>query len=177
MNRFLNFFNTDKHLGKDALKFHKSFEVTVRHADVTSVGCTEDMFPMNTILERCGGRKVHEYPSVEAAMTHVRHLCKVNQQDWGYADKDELIDEEYPEFSKFWFKFSLGKEEKNISTQQKELSAKGDVKTIGQLAATKIFMEGMGYDETADQADDSSVVIESALYAELKQRVELLRLP
>ena len=177
MNRFLNFFNNDKHLGKDALKFHKSFEVTVKHADVTSVGGVEDMYPMNTILERCGGRKVHEYPSVGDAMTHVKHLCTINQQDWGYAAKDPLIDENFPEFSKFWFKFSLGKEEKNISTQQKELSAKGDVKTVGQLAATKIFMEGMGYDETAEQPDDSSVVIESALYVELKQKVELLRLP
>ena len=41
----------------------------------------------------------------------------------------------------------------------------------------KVFMEGMGFDETADQADDSTVVIESALYTELKQKVVLLRLP
>ena len=177
MDRFLNFFNNDKHLGKDALKFHKSFEVTVKHADVTSVGGVEDMYPMNTILEKCGGRRVHEYPIVEEAMAHVRHLCAINQRDYGYAAKEEAIDEAYPEFSKFWYKFSLGKEEKNISTQSKELVAKGDVKTIGQLHATKVFMEGMGFDETADQADDSSVKIESVLYAELKQKVELLRLP
>ena len=177
MSRFLNFFNNDKHLGKAALKFHKSFEVKVNHKDVTSVGGVEDMYPMNVILEKCGGRKVHEYPSVEEALTHVRHLCAINQRDYGYTAKEESIDKDYPEFSEFWYKFSLGKEEKNISTQQKELSAKGDVKTVGQLAVTKIFMEGMGYDETAEQPDDSSVVIESALYTELNQKVELLKLP
>ena len=177
MNRFLNFFNNDKHLGKDALKFHKSFEVTVKHADVTSVGGVEDMYPMNVILEKCGGRKVHEYPSVDHAITHVRHLCAINQRDYGYEAKEEAIDEVYPQFSKFWYKCSLGKEEKNISSQSKELVAKGEVKTLGQLSAAKVFMEGMGFDEAADQADDSSVKIESVLYAELKQRVELLRLP
>ena len=177
MNRFLNFFNNDKHLGKDALKFHKSFEVKVNHKDVTSVGGVEDMYPMNVILVRCGGRKVHEYPSVEEALTHVRHLCAINQKEYGYAIKEEFIDKDFPEFSKFWYRFSLGKEEKNISTQSKELIAKGDVKTTAQLAAAKIFMEGMGFDETADQADDSTVVIESALYTELKQKVVLLRLP
>ena len=177
MNRFLNLFNNDKHLGKDGLKFHKSFEVSVKHRDETSVGGVEDMYPMNTILEKCGGRRVHEYTSVEEAFTHVRHLCAVNQKEYGYAIKEEFIDKDFPEFSKFWYRFSLGKEEKNISTQSKELSAKGDVKTTAQLAAAKIFMEGMGYDETADQADDSTVVIESALYTELKQKVVLLRLP
>ena len=177
MNRFLNLFNNDKHLGKDALKFHKSFEVSVKHRDETSVGCVEDMFPMNTILEKCGGRRVHEYLNVDEAITHVRHLCAINQRDYGYEAKEEKIDEVFPEFSKFWYRFSLGKEEKNISTQSKELIAKGDVKTTAQLAAAKIFMEGMGYDETADQADASTVVIESALFTELKQKVVLLRLP
>ena len=110
-------------------------------------------------------------------MTHVRHLCAINQKDYGYEAKEEKIDEKYPEFSKFWYRFSLGKEERNVSTQSKELVAKGEVKTIGQLSATKVFMEGMGFDETADQADDSTVTIESALYAELKQKVELIRLP
>jgi hypothetical protein len=177
MNRFLAFFKNDKHLGKDALKFHKTFEVKVNHQDVTMVGCLEDMFPINTILTRCGGRKVHEYASVDEAITHVRHLCAINQRDYGYEAKEEAIDEKYPEFSKFWYRFSLGKEEKNVSTQSKELVAKGDVKTIGQLAAAKVFMEGMGFDETADQADDSTVQIESVLYAELKQKIELLRSP
>jgi hypothetical protein len=177
MNRFLSFFNNDKHLGKDALKFHKTFELKVNHKDTTTVGAIEDMFPINTILTKCGGRKVHEYPSVEEAITHVRHLCAINRKDYGYAAKEEAIDEVYPEFSKFWYKFSLGKAERNISTQSKELVAKGDVKTIGQLSATKVFLEGMGFDETADQADDSTVAIESVLYAELKQKIELLRLP
>ena len=177
MNRFLTFFKNDKHLGKDGLKFHKTFEVSVQHRDVTSVGCVEDMFPMNTILKTCGGRQVHEYPSVDHAITHVRHLCAINQREYGYEAKEEKIDEVFPEFSKFWYRFSLGKEEKNIATQSKELTAKGDVKTTTQLAAAKIFMEGLGFDDTADQADDSTVVIESALYTELKQKVQLLRLP
>ena len=177
MNRFLNFFNNDKNLGKDALKFAKCFEVSVTQSDTTTVGGVEDMYPMNVILEKCGGRKVHEYPSVEEALTHVRHLCAINQKDYGYEAKDEAIDEAFPQFSKFWYKFSLGKEEKNVSNQTKKLVAKGDVKTLGQLSAAKVFMEGMGFDEGDDQADDSSVTIESVLYAELKQKVELIRLP
>ena len=177
MNRFLNFFSQDKHLGKDSLKFAKSFEVSVAHCDTTTVGGVEDVYPMNVILEKCGGRKVHEYPSVEEALTHVRHLCAINQKDYGYEAKDEAIDEVFPQFSKFWYKFSLGKEEKNVSNQTKKLVAKGDVKTLGQLSAAKVFMEGMGFDEGDDQADDSSVTIESVLYAELKQKVELIRLP
>ena len=177
MNRFLNFFNNDKNLGKDALKFHKQFEVAVIHSDTTTVGGVEDMCPMNVILEKCGGRKVHEYPSLEEAMTHVRHLCAINQKEYGYEVKDEAIDEAFPQFSKFWYKFSLGKQEKHVSTETKHLSAKGDVKTLGQLAAAKVFMEGMGYDEGYEKADDSGVTIESVLYGELKQKVELIRLP
>ena len=177
MNRFLNFFNTDKVLGKDQLKFIKQFELAVTHSDETSVGDVEDMYPMNVILEKNGGRKVNEYDSLEEAMTHVRHLCAINQKEYGYEAKEERIDPKYPQFSKFWYKFSLGKQEKHVSTETKHLSAKGDVKTLGQLAAAKVFMEGMGYDEGYEKADDSGVTIESVLYGELKQKVELIRLP
>ena len=177
MNRFLNFFNNDKVLGKDQLKFIKQFEFAVTHSDTTEVGDVQDMYHMNVILEKCGGRKVHEYDSLEEAMTHVRHLCAINQKEYGYEPKDEAIDEAFPQFSKFWYKFSLGKQEKHVSTEKKMLSAKGDVKTLGQLASAKVFMEGMGLDEGDDNADDSSVTIESVLYAELKQKNELIRLP
>ena len=177
MNRFLNFFNNDKVLGKDQLKFIKQFEFAVTHSDTTTVGGVEDMYHMNVILEKCGGKKVNEYTSVQEAMTHVRHLCAINQKEYGYEDKEEAIDVAFPQFSKFWYKFSLGKQEKHVSTETKHLSAKGDVKTLGQLASAKVFMEGMGYDEGYEKADDSGVTIESVLYGELKQKVELIRLP
>ena len=177
MNRFLNFFNNDKVLGKDQLKFVKQFEFAVTHSDETTVGDVADMYPMNVILEKNGGRKVNEYDSIEEAMAHVRHLCAINQTEYGYEAKEERIDPKYPQFSKFWYKFSLGKKEKHVSKESKNLSAKGDVKTIGQLHAAKCFMEGLGYAEGYDGVDDSGVTIESVLYGELKQKVELIRLP
>ena len=176
MNRFLNFFNNDKVLGKDQLKFIKQFEFAVTHSDETSVGDVEDMYPMNVILEKNGGRKVNEYDSLEEAMAHVRHLCAVNQQDYGYEAKEERIDPIYPQFSKFWYKFSLGKKEEHTATCSKHLSQQCDLKTTGQLEQAKVFMEGLGWNE-AGEGSESSVKLENAHFAELKQKVELVKLP
>ena len=71
----------------------------------------------------------------------------------------------------------MGKEEKNTSSCIKNLSQNSDVKTLSQLHQAKIFMQGMGYEEENDKGDDSSVTIESVHYIELKQQVELMKLP
>ena len=71
----------------------------------------------------------------------------------------------------------MGKEEKNVSSCVKNLNQKSDVKTLSQLHQAKIFMEGMGFNEENDKGDDTSVTIESVLYTDLKQKVELMKLP
>ena len=176
MNRFLNHFTNDKPLGKDSLKFAKEFVVAVTHGDTTTVGSKEDCYPIGVILKEFG-RGLNDFPNVEEALAAVRHLCAVNQAEFGYEPKAEAIDEKFPEYSKFWYRLSLGKEEKNTSSCVKNLHQQSDVKTLSQLHQAKIFMEGMGFNEENDKGDDTSVTIESVLYTELKQKVELMKLP
>ena len=89
--RFLQIFQENKHLGRDALKFTKTFSVSVVHDDVTKIATKEDWFPMGTILGHYGS-KVPDYKDMEAALTAVRHLCAKHQQEHGYEPKQEDIE-------------------------------------------------------------------------------------
>ena len=76
--------------------------------DTTEVGSKEDYFPAGKILQEHGIRW-NDFKTHEEALDRVRHLCARNRQEHGYEPKAEAIDDVYPEFSKFFFCFSLGR--------------------------------------------------------------------
>ena len=171
--RFLTLFQDNKQLGRDSLKFAKTFHCKVDHEDSTVVGSKEDWYTAGTILKE-HGFSFSEFDTVEKALAAVRHLCKKNQEGFGYEPKAESIDEAYPQFSKFWFVFSLGKTEQHTSTVGKKLEQETDLKNLEQLEQAKIFMEGIGF-----QGDTgaSQVKIENVKYQELQKTVEMLKMP
>ena len=100
--RFLDCFQDNKHVGKDALKFAKTFNMSVDHNDVTTMGTQEDFFPVGKILEHYG-QTLRDFPSIEDALTAVRHLCAKNREEHQYDEKPELLDDKFPAFTKCSF--------------------------------------------------------------------------
>ena len=166
-------FQDNKGLGKDALKFAKTFAVTVDHKDRTQCGTMEDWYSMGHILGE-HGQRVTDFKSVEDALAAVRHLCAKNAEEHGYAPKPECLDESFLQFSKFWFIFSLGKTTLHVSDTTKKLEQSSDLKTLAQLDQAKLFLEGMGFEATGAS---STVKIENEKATGLKKLVELLKLP
>jgi len=82
-----------------------------------------------------------------------------------------VIDDVYPEFSKFFFCFSLGKIQTHVGSQKKELSDSSGLKDMKQLESAKAFFEGLGFDGDAGAAE-STVKIENAKYQELKKELD-----
>ena len=169
-------FQDNKSLGKDALKFAKSFKMGVEHTDDTAVGNKEDWYPMGKILEAFGmGFK--DFKTNEEALEAVRHLCAQNRKEHGYDVKQELLDETYPQFSRFWFVMSLGKKKVHKQSVSKQLLQNTDLKNLKQLEEAKLFMEGMGFDEVKDEPGKASGHVENVKAADLKKAVEMLKRP
>ena len=169
--RFLDLFQDSKSLGKDALKFVKTFAMSVSHTDSTTVGTKEDFWPMGKILEHYG-QSLKDYPNTDDALAAVRHLCALNREEHGYSEKPEQLDDKFPSFSKFWFVMGQGKTCLHTSNVEKKLEQHADIKNLAQLEETKLFLEGMGF---KDEADKSSVQVENAKAGETKKLVELLK--
>ena len=70
----------------------------------------------------------------------VRHLVKKNCGDHSRdpAAYPEALDDEFPEFSKFWFCWCPGKKVINVDTTT--LSQAADLKNVDQLDSAKLFM-------------------------------------
>ena len=171
--RFLELFQDNKLLGKDSLKFAKTFNMSVEHNDVTTMGTQEDFFPVGKILESYG-QTLRDFTSIEDALTAVRHLCVKNREEHQYDEKPEYVDDKFPAFSKFFFVMSKGKVQEHKQVVQKKLEQTVDLKNIAQLEEAKIFMEGMGYNSVGEAAP-SGVKVENAKAIELKKNVELLK--
>ena len=165
--RFLCLFQDNKNLGKDSLKFAKNFAVKVEHQDTTQVGSKEDWYTASYILKEHGS-SIADFKTVEDALECVRYLCRTNQEQTGYEPKPEVPDEKYPQFTKFWYVWSLGKVEQHTSSCGKKLEGESELKNLDQLELAKCFMEGLGYNNTAS----SSVKIENAKSQELQKQVE-----
>ena len=141
MKRFIELFEAGKALGKDGFKFMKDFQMKVSCDTATTIAYNEDYFPMGEILEKFG-KRMAEFPTVDDALKAVRHLCDVNQAEYEYEKKAERIDEEFPEYSKFWYRFSKGKYDENKTACFNVLRQRSDIKTAGQLEQSKLIMEG-----------------------------------
>ena len=187
MKRFLELFEANKALGKDGLKFMKEFQMKVSCDTATTIAYNEDYFPMGEILDKFG-KRMAEFPTVDAALKAVRHLCDVNQTEYEYEKKAEMIDEKFPEYSKFWYRFSKGKYDENKTTCSNALRQLSDIKTWRQLeqsklimeGASKLTMEGAALGKKAGEIVQPSVVSvtwEAEPYAELQQNVKALKLP
>jgi hypothetical protein len=187
MKRFLELFEAGKALGKDGLKFMKNFQMKVSCDTATTIAFNEDYYSMGEILDKFG-KRMSEFPSVDDALTAVRHLCAINQAEYEYEKTAERIDEEFPEYSKFWYRFSKGKYDENKTTCSNVLRQLSDIKTWRQLeqsklimeGASKLTMEGAALGKKAGeivQPSVGSVTWEAEPYAELQQNVKLLKLP
>ena len=170
--RFLDLFQDNKGLGKDALKFVKTFKLAVDHTDTTAFGSNEDWYPMGKILHHFG-QSVSDFTTMDECLAAVRHLCAENRRQQGYEEKPEAIDEKFPQFSRFWFVFSLGVKKVHTQNVVKKLEGIADLKTVAQLEQGKMFMEGMGFDEGVASGSGQ---IENEKAAELKKALELLKL-
>ena len=166
-------FQDNKHLGKDALKFVKTFQVSVEHTDRVVIGTQEDWYTAGALLKD-NGLTWSDYKTPKEALDVVRHICAKNKAEHGYDAKPEEIDDTYPELSKFWFVKSKGKTKTHLQDVAKKLEQCSDLKSLDQLEQAKLFMEGMGYQ--GEGVSSSNVKIESEKIVELKQTTELLKL-
>ena len=166
-------FQDNKMLGKESLKFAKSFHVTVAHEDVTEVGRVQDYWPAGKILAEFG-MTVADFDTNEELLKAVQHLCKSNAEEHGYELKEAKIDEVFPQFSKFWYVFNLGKKQTHVGTVAKKLEQESELKDLKQLETAKMFMEGIGF-RPDDGPSSSSVLIENVKYNALITQVDILK--
>jgi hypothetical protein len=145
----------------------------VVHTDNTKVGSQEDYYPAGTIL-KAFGMNCKDFESDADLLKAVRHLCEKNKEEHGY-DYPEKIDEDYAMFSRFWYVWSLGKEQTNVGSVQKKLEGDAELKDMKALTQAKVFMEGLGFDGTDPLAGSSSVKIENVKWAKLSSMIELLK--
>jgi hypothetical protein len=179
MKRFLELFKAGKALGKDGLKFTKNFQMEVSCDTATTIAFNEDYYPMGEILDKFG-KRMSEFPSVDDALTAVRHLCAINQAEYEYEKKAERIDEEFPEYSKFWYRFSKGKHDENKTTCSNVLRQCSGIKTRRHSEQAKLIMEGAALGDMAgkiDQPTVASVKEEEEPGTEIRQHVMMLKLP
>jgi hypothetical protein len=179
MKRFLELFEAGKALGKDGLKFMKNFQMKVSCDTATTIAYNEDYFPMGEILEKFG-KRMAEFQTVDDALKAVRHLCDVNQAEYEYEKKAERIDEEFPEYSKFWYRFSKGKYDENKTTCSNVLSQLSDIKTWRHLEQSKLITDGASLGVMAGKIEQPTVA--SVKWAEepateIQHNVMMLKLP
>jgi len=155
------------------LKFTKTFKIAINHKDDTKIGHTSDYYPLGVLLEK-NGKKLADFPDTDAAIQAATYLSQKNAKETGYEYKEPELDTTYPEFSKFWFVFSLGKEETHTSSTDKTLDGSADLNNLQKLEMGKQFLEGIGW---KDGSGASSVSIENAKVTEMRKEVELLKLP
>ncbi len=179
MKRFLELFEAGKALGKDGLKFMKDFQMKVSCDTATTIAFNEDYYSMGEILDKFG-KRMSEFPSVDDALTAVRHLCAINEAEYEYEKKAERIDEEFPEYSKFWYRFSKGKHDENKTTCSNVLRQRSEINTSRQLEQSKLIMESVALGKIAGEIEQPKVVSvkwEEEPGAELQQNVRMLKLP
>ena len=171
--RFLDLFQDSKSLGKDALKFAKTFSIGVKHNDVTTVGTREDYFRVGMILAEYG-QSIKDFGSENDALEAVRHLCAKNRAEHHYEEKPGPLDEKYTSFSHFWFVMSMGKTQEHKQTVSKNLEQKVDLKNLAQFEEAKLFTEGVGLNT---ERSASSVQVEHTKADGLDKKNELLKQP
>ena len=90
------------------------------------------------------------FKKVEDAVTDAEYLMKKNmiQFGWSLEDHPPEMDEEKPEYSRFWFVKDKGKETAWSQEQRKQLQGNTNLKSLEQLQQGCSFMEGLGWKES-----------------------------
>ena len=174
--RFLEAYRDHKGTGKDHLKFVKCFTMTVTHTDSAFVTRQEDFFKMGEILARSGIKQgIKHYPTIEDAITATRYLCQKNatEEKYNRLAKHEVLDKEFPEFSKFWFVFDSGKHSVQATQTEKKLTQEAELKGDQLDQVKEMFMEGCGYQAESEKPSEVTIVNEKS--RELNKQVELVK--
>ena len=171
--RFLACFQENKGGGKDALKFVRTFGMTVQTTDTASVESSANWYTIGTILETEGiPGGIEDYPNFEAALVAVRHLCAINRKVHDYDEKVEFVDTAHPEFSKFWYVIQGPKTSVSKTQTDKHMEQVCDLKEGQTKQVQDLFMEGMGYQD-ADTITD--VVIQTAKSIEMNKALDQIK--
>ena len=159
--------------GKDALKFVYTFTGDLIDTDKTTVGHKEDYFTSGEILAMWG-KNFRDYESTAKAMEDVEYLVEKNRKEsmWKEEDHPPLRDEVKPEFSKFWYEQSLGKENTWTHEERKHLQGEAVAKDIKQIESGMQFMEAFGFPE----GGESQTTIEYVAHGKLMTVTEELKL-
>ena len=139
-------FDMNKNMGKDSLKFHRQFTMSLEHREGSQVKKNECQRTFASILE-LNGMKWGSFPEAEQAIKCVEHICKKNAQKQGYNYVEPEVDQTFPFLSTNWYVIDGGKDKTSTTETKKEMSADADINSTKQLADVKMFMEGLGFQE------------------------------
>ena len=139
-------FDQNKNMGKDSLKFHRQFTISLEHREASQLKKNECQRTFAQILE-LNGMKWESFPGPEEAIKCVDHICKKNAEKHCYKYVEPQVDEAFPFLSTNWFVIDGGKDKINITETKKEMAADADINSSRQLADAKMFMEGLGFQE------------------------------
>ena len=172
--RFLkNFEESGGGQGKDSLKFVSTFQKSLDFNDTTTLSQVEDYFAVGEILA-FNGSALSNFKSVSDAVSDVNYLVKKNMDANGWTEEDHppQLDEEKPEYSKFWYVKGKGKETAWKQNQCKKIQGDAALKNLAQLQLGCKFMECMGFQE---EEKGSGATIENVKSPLLIKEIEQCR--
>ena len=137
--------------GKDSLKFAQSFAMSLAHEDKTVVEQTEDYLSVGQILQ-FEGQSLGNFPSMAMALEDCKYLVKKNARlhCWDELEHPAELDEEKPEYSKFWYVKGHGKKTSWSQVEKKELQGEAALKGAKQLADGTKFLECLGFEQAVE---------------------------
>ena len=155
--RFLELFDLNKGSGKDALKFAKSFQISVEHQDVTTIGQNSNTLTIARVLE-LGGLPYSSFPDPEEAKKCAVHMCKKNALLMEYTFQEPEWDTTFPHLSTVFYIESKGKDTSAQQVTSKKLTGNAALQTTAQISDANIFLEGQGFQEDLAIAEGVQVV-------------------
>ena len=107
-------------------------------------------------------------------MQYTMYLVNKNSKEhgWSLEDHPPEMDEEKPEYSRFWYVGGLCKDTSWEQIQNKKLQGDASLKNMAQLQNACRFMECLGFPE---EAKASSAQIENVKYTLLIKELEHCR--
>ena len=161
-------------VGPNALKFASTFHKSLEFNDSTTLKQVENYYSPREILQ-FNGSSMASFPSITEAIQDVEYLVKKNMEANGWTEDQHppLLDEVKPQYSRYWFVVSCGKETSWEQKQHKRLDGNANLKNVGQLQKALGFMECLGYQE--EEGDPSSAQVENMKYTLLMKELEHCR--
>ena len=157
------------------MKFASKFRKSLAFDDTTILAKVEDYYTPGEILAP-DGSSLSNFNKVSDAVKDVEYLVQKNMEanGWSMADHPSLLDEEKPEYSRYWYVKGKGKETSWTQTQSKKLVGDASLKGLAQLQSACKAMEMLGWSEDPAAAA-SGAIIENVKYSLLMKEIELLK--